>query len=374
VIAVDLRDPLYDIAAPPEREVDVLRRAVTLLQRRLPTSWSINLREEVPIGGRRVDGMAELSAPGQMAATLVFEAKRSVATAHLPSILDQLKESAPSVDNQEASVVPVIVARYLGSGARSWLERHGVSYADATGNIYLSIDRPAIFLRDRGADRDPWRGPGRPRGTLTGPAAARVVRALVDYAPPMTVPKLIGRSGVSTGAAYRVVGFLEQEALITREPKGPIKTVEWRRTLERWSQDYGFQASNTVGPYLEPRGLSTLADRLAQSKGFRYAVTGSMAVQRLAPYAPPRLAMIYVDDMSHAAEELGLRRVETGANVLLASGDYDVVFDRAVTDDGLTYVAPSQAAVDLLTGPGRSPAEAQAVLDWMETHEGEWRQ
>jgi hypothetical protein len=83
--------------------------------------------------------------------------------------------------------------------------------------------------------------------------------------------------------------------------------------------------------------------------------------------------MIYVDDMEHTAGELGLRSVDSGANVLLASGDYDVVFDRTVTHDGLTYVAPSQAAVDLMTGPGRSPAEATAVLDWMEVHEREWR-
>jgi hypothetical protein len=84
--------------------------------------------------------------------------------------------------------------------------------------------------------------------------------------------------------------------------------------------------------------------------------------------------MVYVDDIEEAAAELGLRPVDAGANVLLASGRYDVVFDRTVRHDGVTLVAPSQAAVDLLTGPGRSPAEAQAVLDWMEAHEREWRQ
>ena len=40
-----------------------------------------------------------------------------------------------------------------------------------------------------------------------------------------------------------------------------------------------------------------------------------------------------------------------------------------MTHDGdakeIRYVAPSQAAVDLLTSPGRSPAEGEAVLEWM---------
>jgi hypothetical protein len=245
---------------------------------------------------------------------------------------------------------------------------------DATGNMYLVVDRPALFLRDRGADRDPWRGPGRPRGTLAGTPAARVVRALVDLAPPMSVPVLVERAGASTGATYRVVRFLEDEALLTRDPRGPIRTVAWRQILERWSQDYGFQRSNQVRSFLEPRGLPALIDRLAQSKDLRYAVSGSVAVQQRAPYAPARTAMVYVDDIGRAAESLALRPVESGGNVLLAAADDDFVFDRTTDHEGLAIVAPSQAAVDLLTGPGRNPAEAQALLDWMETNESDWRQ
>jgi len=79
------------------------------------------------------------------------------------------------------------------------------------------------------------------------------------------------------------------------------------------------------------------------------------------------MAMIYVDDQGQFAEQLKLRPVDSGANVLLAAGEYDVVFDRVIQDDGLNYTAPSQTAVDLLTGPGRSPAEGQALLDWMES-------
>jgi len=251
-----LKNVPYDVDLPPEREVDVLRQAVRILRRRLPQQWSIDVQEDVRIGGRRVDGLAELTAPGQVPVTLILDAKRSVVTAGLPGILEQLRFHASRMDHQAGPVVPVIVARYLGPAARGWLERNDVSYADATGNIHLLVDQPAILIHDRGADRDPWRGPGRPRGTLVGPPAARVVRALIDFAPPLTVPTLVKRSGASTGATYRVVKFLEQEALIARDIKGPIRTVEWRRILERWSQDYGFQRSNTVGGYLEPRGLN----------------------------------------------------------------------------------------------------------------------
>jgi hypothetical protein len=35
--------------------------------------------------------------------------------------------------------------------------------------------------------------------------------------------------------------------------------------------------------------------------------------------------------------------------------------------------AVSQVAVDLLTGPGRNPSEATALLDWMTANESAWR-
>ena len=50
--------------------------------------------------------------------------------------------------------------------------------------------------------------------------------------------------------------------------------------------------------------------------------------------------------------------------MLLAPFD-SVVFDRTWKDDSTTFVAPSQAAVDLLTSPGRAPAEAEAILEWL---------
>ncbi|WP_234591560.1 hypothetical protein [Micromonospora sp. MH99] len=308
--------------------------------------------------------------PDGAKAVFLIEARRSLVTSDLAQILDHLRSNnLPHVDRP----LPLIVARYLGSSARAWLQERGVSYADVTGNIYISLERPAIYLRDRGADRDPWRGPGRPRGTLQGPPAARVVRALVDVAADMSVPDLVRLSGASTGATYRVVEFLEHEALVARARGGPITHVKWRRILERWSEDYGFQRSNSVSGYLSPRGLPALQENLREAHGLRYALTGSLAAHRLAPYAPAKLAMLYVDDVAQAAEELKLRHVDVGANVLLAHGRYDVVFDRLVHDDGLAYVAPSQAAVDLLTGPGRAPAEGQELLDWMEEHERAWR-
>ena len=196
---------------------------------------------------------------------------------------------------------------------------------------------------------------------------------MIDFAPPYSVPELARRAGASTGATYRVVDFLDEEALLRRKPYGAIDEVQWRALLERWSRDYGFAQSNSVETFLEPRGLSSLTERLAARLDLDYVLTGSLGAERVAAYAAPRLATLYVNSIADVAQALELRPVVTGGNVALAMGKYDVVFQRAEQVQGLRYAALSQVAVDLLTGPGRNPSEASALLDWMTVNELDWR-
>jgi hypothetical protein len=355
---------------PPVREPDVLSAAIDVLRDRLPETWSLSA-DFAPSRDRQVDALLTLRAPDGTEVRLVVEAKRLLNTRDVPYALEQLDQVAAGFD--DGGAVRVLVARYLAPSTRERIVAAGAGYIDATGNLLVASERPALFVRDRGADKDPWRGPGRPRGSLKGPAAARVVRALVDFTPPFGVPDLTKKSGSSTGVAYRVVEFLEEQGLLEREPRGPITSVRWRDLLERWSRDYGFAQSNTVETFLEPRGLGALFDRLAKAPDFEYVVTGSVAAERFAPYAPARLATLYVRNLDEAASVLGLRPTSVGANVALAVGDYDVVFERAKLLGGLRVAAPSQVVVDLMTGPGRNPSEAEALLDWMEADERLWR-
>lgn len=131
--------------------------------------------------------------------------------------------------------------------------------------------------------------------------------ALVDFAPPYTVPELVQRSGASTGATYRVLEFLEQEDLLQRKPRGPVTAVAWRQIIERWSQDYGFQRSDVVQSFLFPRGIEAVPEALRTLDEGSYVLTGSLAAQAYEPYAPPRLAMLYVTDVAEVADRLDLK-------------------------------------------------------------------
>ena len=85
------------------------------------------------------------------------------------------------------------------------------------------------------------------------------------------------------------------------------------------------------------------------------------------------MGLLYADDPLRLASDLGLRPVETGANVILATPRSPVVFERTSTWRDITIVAPSQAVADLLGGPGRNPAEGDYLLDWMKENQDAWR-
>lgn len=368
-VSADIGKSAIPAIAPMEREADVLRAAADVLRARLPPTWT--LESQMPGRDRGVDAVFRVRAPDGSEVIALVEAKRLLNTRDVPAVLERLRQ-LPTIP-EGGPVAFVLVARYLAPPTRERIIESGAGYIDVTGNVYLASDRPALLLRDRGADRDPWRGPGRPRGTLKGTAAARVVRALIDFAPPYSVPELAKRADASAGAAYRVIEFLEERNVVERAERGRITNVRWRAVLERWSSDYGFARSNTIATFLEPRGLGVLRDRLREKPELEYAITGSMAAEAVAPYAPTRLAMIYVRDVGAAENALGLRSTTAGANVALAVGEYDVTFERSRFVDGLRYAALSQVAVDLLSGPGRNPSEAVALLDWMERNESSWR-
>lgn len=345
-------------------ETGLLDQVEDEVRGRLPRGWRMTVRRDVQEGRYRIDAQFRVLAPDGSTGVLVAEVKRDLPPKLISSAVSQLKAYA----KDRAGIV---IASYLSPRARELLIDSGVSYADATGNVRLKLDRPALFILTSGADSDPSYEPRAVR-SLKGPAAAAVVRALCDFRPPYGVRELAERASLSLASTSRILSLLGTEALITRSGRGPVESVDWQRLIRRWVDDYGLTKSNRNQYVLEPRGLSGLTKKLSDAR-LAYALTGSIAAVELAPVAPTRLGAVYVADIAKAQRELGLRDVETGANIVLVEPFSPVAMARTWQRDGLTYAAPAQVAADLLTSPGRGPAEGEALIEWMAQNEDAWR-
>ena len=184
--------------------------------------------------------------------------------------------------------------------------------------------------------------------------------------------ELAAATDLAPGYVSRLLDTLDDEALVERSERGRVVFVDFGRLVRRWVEAYDVFRANKAQRYLAPAGAASALDQL-RAVGVRAAVTGSFAAGRIAPVAAPALLAVYIDDPRSVVDALGLIPADQGANVVLLTPFDPVVWERASIVDGLTYVAPSQAAADCLTGNGRMPAEGDALLQWMIENESLWR-
>lgn len=351
--------------APTTAEVE--RRVAGLVGERLPESWKVTF--ESVQGSLRPDLEIEIQAPDRRLARLVIQVKGAVERRDVASIGEQARRMATSSEG-----IAVVAARYLSASVRQALNDDGLSYVDATGNMRIVVDSPAVFISDRGEDRDPWRK-GRPRGTLKGEPAARVARALLDYRRDWRVRELISTSGASSGATYRVLEYLQREDLVVKRGDR-YSVVDWERLLREWSADAAFHRTARVAAFIEPRGVDSFLGNLSKGSPFPVAVTGSVAAKEWAVYAPAKAAYVYVSSIQEASEQWGLRPNATAPNVILLEPETvgGVPFVNVVASEaGYPVAAPPQVAADLLNGPGREPAEGEYLIEWLKSNEKQWR-
>jgi hypothetical protein len=355
-------------------ETALINDAVVLLNDWLPPGWTAERAERQIVGPygqtpSRVDAVVDLRGSNANA-TFAVEAKRSFEPRDVERLLPGLSRTLRSL----AGNVPLlVVAPWLSARTQELLRSEGINYIDLTGNAWIRLDYPAVFVRNVGATRNP-----EPRerevARVRGPKAGRLVRALIDARPPYGVRELADATELAPGYVSRLLDALDRDALIDRSKKGEVVAVDFPALLRRWVETYDVLRSNDARRFVAPEGATKALERLKSVEPHsRSAVTGSFAAVRWAPVAAPALLLAYVEDVSGTTDGLNLLPADEGANVVLLRPFDRVVWDRAVSEDGVAYVAPSQAAADCLTGTGRMPSEGDALVKWMTDNEDRWR-
>jgi hypothetical protein len=349
----------------PENEL--VEQAIAWLRAHLPSTWEVERTTRSDLQGPDLGADAVLDIKGNngTSTTLLVEAKRTFT----PRSADQLLAGMTRAFRTMYPYAPILaVAEWISPQAQERLREDAINYVDLTGNAWLSLDNPAVFISAQGSSRNPKPTPtGKAR--VQGPKASRLIRWLVDVRPPYGVRELAAASDLSQSYVSRVLDALDDDALVDRNKRGGVEFVDMASLIRRWANAYSLLKTNRVATFIAREGASSLLDRLPAGT----AVTGSFAAVRRAPVAAPALLAVYSDNPQQLAPALDLLPADQGSNVLLLQPYDPVVWQRTTTADGVTYVADSQAVVDCQTGTGRMPAEGQALLDWMLDNEPAWR-
>ncbi len=359
------------------KEIELVDTAISWLQSRLPDDWKVGRQN------RHFERTSSLNPPSELNSAIEIQANdnyvKTIAIDVRLSFTPRDAENLASrnkwtIERLAEDISVLVVTPWLSERTQDLLFKYGINYLDMAGNALIKLDNPALFLQTQGAKRNPKPTP-RGLAKVRGPKAGRLIRLLVDISPPYGVGEIANFTKIGAGYISRLLDSLDREALVERGKGGRVENVAIKGLLEKWAESYEIFRSNNSSYFVSPTGpegtlnlLSSLpADKLV-------AVTGSFAAVRIAPVAAPTILALYCQDISAVAQATDLLPADRGANVVLLNPFDRVVYERtAVGNTNIHYVAPSQAAVDCLTGNGRMPSEGTALIDWMVENESAWR-
>ncbi|MGN9889669.1 helix-turn-helix domain-containing protein [Micromonospora sp. L31] len=354
-----------------DTESGLLQRARLHLADLLPPAFELSdavLDSQGPFEGS--DAVWQLHEQNAGYSLILVEAKQSLTPREVSRLRKQL--SGPVMRLMRNPTV-LCVAPWLSPRTRALLDEAGFSYLDFTGNVRLRIDRPAVYIRLQGADRDPNPKP-QSQARLHGPKARRLVRLLVEATPPYRLKELAEAGGLTPGYVSKMLYSLDEQALVERDPRGVVERVDWAGLLLASTERYDLLRNNQASTFIAQEGARVLYGRmLTDITRPSVVVTGSFAASDIAKVAAPTQLVLYVRDPEHMRNFGRLLPTDRGADVVLLQPE-DIAQVRGTrTVDGLQHVGLSQLVLDCLGGNGRLPEEGQAVLDWMRAHEDAWR-
>jgi DNA-binding transcriptional ArsR family regulator len=354
---------------------DLTDDVVALLKAILPPTWQLTRRSAAtgaPEPGD--DAVLDLRA-GSSSLTLLVEARQSFTPRDVDAVLGG---RAISLRRLAGEVPVLIVAPWLSERTRQRIVEAGFNYADLAGNVRLSAQHLPIFIERTTAANPPKARQTEP--ALRGPKAGRIVRLLADVAPPYTVLDLARAAEVSPAYVSRLLERLDRDALVERGRRGVVVAVDWSSLLRRRAEVYSLLGTNKVERYVCANGPGWALEAASDLALPDLTLTGSFAAEQIVSVAAPTLLTLYATGGVAAFVDLArLLPADQGANVLILTPQDASAVGRPST--WLTaplppknpIVACSQLALDCLSGPGRMPAEGEALLSWMAENEGKWR-
>ena len=275
-----------------------------------------------------------------------FKTRVSSATAHL--LVHQARR---------LKIPMVVIAATMTSKAREILAEAGVGSVDGLGNVRLEL--PGLIIRITSTKRaHPSAVPTR----LSGKSGLIAQAMLLDIDRYWHVSDLAERCAVSAGLAHRVLRRLEGEGIVEALRSGPNKTRRLSNPpalLDLWAEE------NRDRPLRQPSFLlaqtsdhliSSLCDGL-ETAGVDYALTGSAAAARIAPFLTDvPIAEVWLASTADARDvgaELGAAPVGAGPNVVFLQERDDGPLAFRTRENGVWMVNVFRLYVDVRRNPRR---------------------
>jgi len=255
----------------------------------------------------------------------------------------------------------IFVAPYIAPRSAAICRESGIGYVDLSGNCSIAF-RQIFINREKSGNQFPFKTG---LSSIYSPKSERILRVLLVY--PYRTWKAIDlakEAQVSLGMITQVSKKLIEEEWLKKTAQG-ISLIQPENLLADWSKNYTIKR-NVLNNFYSMKSLQDLEIENADTcnkMNIPYALTGFSASNRLAPMVRGQRAMIYISrDIDSVAQKVGLKSVESGANIVLIQPYDDGVFWNADPIGDLEISDPVQVYLDLKRYPGRGEEAADFLF------------
>ena len=256
----------------------------------------------------------------------------------------------------------VFVAPYISEKSAEICTREQIGYLDLAGNcrlcfgeIYIEQEgKPNVFTKKRDLR------------SLYSPRAERILRVLLNEPKKAwKIQELAEKAKVSLGQVSNVKKLLFDREWIQTKKNGFFLNTP-KSLLKEWADNYSFE-KNRITDYYSLKDVAEIEMELAalcNRKGSLYAFTCFSGAARLAPTVRYKKVFAYIEETEEDLTwQLGLRKVNSGANLSLLSPYDQGVFSGSYETHGVRIASPIQIYLDLSCFRGRGEEAAQALLN-----------
>lgn len=369
-------------------ETLLLDDVVDTVSRQLPDRWLVTLDAEPAAdltenatvrgaGGRGADKLLTIASQNGLVRQFLVEV-RAPRTSQAELLRQARRLSGLS------RVPLLVVVEYASPALRSQLEAENISYADASGWLYLRDDSTGFFVRATGsataAQRAVAAGTGVTR--LDGVATGRVIEWLLQSVTgdwPVGVRALAGFSSTSAGTVSKLLSTLARTDAVERDAAGAVTEVRKRELLDLWTRDYSLTKSNKVVRYLlAPRGTDWLLERTASTQDVVLTSTVAAASYLKAgalPVVPTTRVTAYTNDVVAVADRLRLvEATAASANCVLVRPADTEIGARSIRSRYGLCAPLGRVLADMVTTAGRDTALADQLMNQLQEGDPTWRQ
>jgi hypothetical protein len=281
--------------------------------------WLGRVRNERVSGGMRVDFALRVEG---IEWVIVAQARRI----GQPRVARECCLELAEVARRDGSVYPVFIAPYVSPAAAAICAEFGVGYLDLAGNCRLAFD--PVYIRKEGVLKQ--KAAARDLRSLYSPKAERMLRAMVNEGPRMwRMQELAEEAQVSLGQVAGVKKLLVDREWIETGPAGfGLVKRAVAPLLQEWGRAYR-AGRDMVSEFYSMQSVPEAGWLpLLMSLGAEFAFRGFAGAVRMAPAVRYQRVSAYVSgDVEAIAQRTGLKRVESGSNVVLVEpGDAGVFF------------------------------------------------